>query len=81
MINSKLGGNKMAIKSRYEDIKHVVSICTHESKNCEHCAIRIGSDDFQGSINHYIEQHGYKLFHVGRETGANVQMTVAVLGV
>lgn len=64
----------------YEGVKHVVRITTHDGTSCEHCNHPIGSDNFTESINHYIEQHGYKLLHVGSETGANLTMTVAMLG-
>ncbi len=62
----------------YHNVKHVVQISTHVGTGCEHCNVSI--DDFADRINHYIEKHGYKLLHVGQETGANLQMTVAVLG-
>lgn len=67
--------------SDYKGIKHVVQISTHLEMSCEHCMTRIGGKYFTESINHYIEQHGYKLLHIGTETGEGLQMTVAVLGI
>ena len=69
----------------YEGIKHVVQISTSIGTSCEHCDFPIGTDNFAESINHYIEQHGYKLLHVGTETdrdsdGNPWQSTVALLG-
>jgi hypothetical protein len=51
----------------------------------EHCDFRIGLDNFAESINHYINDHGYKILHVGQESswdseGSPWQSTVAVLG-
>lgn len=65
--------------------KHVVYISTDVGARCEHCTQRIGLENFAESINHYIEKHGYKLLHVGTETGVNqdgkmFESTVAVLG-
>jgi hypothetical protein len=64
----------------YKGVKHVVHISTHVQTGCEHCSFGVGGEHFTDSINHYIEQHGYKLLHVGTETGQGLQMTVAVLG-
>jgi len=78
-------GVNMASQNYYEGVNHVVHISTDESKGCEHCAFRIGTDNFAESINHYISDHGYKLLHVGQETshdsmGNPFQLTVAVVG-
>jgi len=68
-----------------QNAKHVVQVTTTVSTRCEHCEKWVDSEDFQGSVNHYIEQHGYKLLHVGQETtrdmdGKPWHSTVAVLG-
>ena len=52
---------------------------------CEHCERFVGGDLFADSVNHYIEEHGYKVLHVGAETSRDMEgkpwdMTVAVLG-
>lgn len=65
---------------KYEGITHIVHISTHISTGCEHCTHTIGGDNFTESVNHYIKQHGYKLLHVGSESGNNLTMTVAILG-
>lgn len=69
----------------YAGITHVVHISTNIGKSCEHCDASVGLDRFAESVNHYIDQHGYKLLHVGAETGQNLDgnlwnSTVAVLG-
>jgi hypothetical protein len=66
----------------------VVHISTDVLTSWEHCAERIGdlhSPRLAESINHYIQQHGYKVLHVGTETvhddeGKPWHTTVAVLG-
>ena len=74
----------MTTQNYYEGVNHVVHISNDESKSCEHCDFRAGSD-LAESINHYIDAHGYKLLHVGQETsrdnmGNPWQIKVAVLG-
>jgi len=69
----------------YEGICHVIHVSTDIGTHCEHCAEWIGSERLAKSINHYIEDHGYKLLHVGTETtcddgGKPWHTTVAVLG-
>lgn len=59
----------MATKTYY-NVNHVVEISTDKMGGCEHCSTRIG-EDFAGSINHYIDRHGYKLLHVGTVTSRN----------
>jgi len=76
----------MTQENYYKGIKHVVHISTDVTKGCEHCSFLIGGENFSESINHYIEQHGYKLLHVGTETihnqtdGSSWHMTIAILG-
>jgi len=75
----------MTTHNYYEGINHVVHINSDESKGCEHCGFRIGPHNLAESINHYINDHGYKLLHVGQESsndsmGNPFQLTVALLG-
>lgn len=74
----------MTKKNHYEGVKHVVYISTNIGTGCEHCKEPIGTDQLAQSINHYIKKHGYKLLHVGTETGhadsGLWHSTVAVLG-
>ena len=75
----------MASQNYYEGLQHVVHISTNIEKPCEHCTIQVGGERLADSINHYIEQHGYKLLHVGTETGIDMNgntshSTVAILG-
>jgi len=76
----------MPAQNYYKDVKHVVYISTNIGTGCEHChGVSIGLDDFAKSVNHYVEQHSYKVLHVGQETGYDMDgkpwhSTVAVLG-
>lgn len=71
-----------------EKVKRTTEIASNLSRGCEHCDYSIGAigeSDIAGSINHYIEAHGYRLLHVGSETnhgpdGKPWQHTVAILG-
>jgi len=66
-------------------VQHVVHIsisAKHAVRRCQN--FRIGLERFAESVNHYIEKHGYKLFHVGSETsddseGKPGHSTVAVI--
>ena len=49
-------------------ISHVVRINTNEPSRCEHCDFKIDSHNFAESINHYLEQHGYSVLHIGTES-------------
>ncbi len=73
----------MTPQNRYEGISHVVQLNSDYGKPCEHCSFPIGSD-LSAFINHYINEHGYKLLHVGQETaraeGNLFQLTVALVG-
>ena len=75
----------MPADSIYEGIEHVIHISSNIGKNCEHCGLFLIRDELAEHINHYIEQHGYKLLHVGAETtndldGKPLHLSVAVLG-
>ncbi len=69
-----------------DGISHVVSVNSDENRGCEYCGdFRIGGNGFAASVNHYIEDHGYRLLHLGQQTdtdyqGRPFQMTVAILG-
>ena len=77
----------MTKENYYEGIKQVVYISTDCGTTCEHCSASIGIEKFVESINHYIEQHGYRLLHVGTETSNDINdgtpwhSSVAVLGI
>ena len=45
----------------------------------------VDQTDFEVKVNHYLQEHGYKLLHVGQETSNDMdgnpwQETVAILG-
>lgn len=67
--------------------KEVVYVSSNISHHCEYCDRRefIGGENFTDSINHYIQNHGFELIHVGQESvmgsdGKQYQTTVAILG-
>lgn len=71
------------------DVKHTVQVSSDVGHKCEHCDESVGasrdSGNIASSINHYIQQHGYRLLHVGTLTTENDRgdtwhTTVAVLG-
>jgi hypothetical protein len=71
------------------EIKSTVALTTNAGAfRCEACGENIFGDDVRGlsrAINHYIDEHGYELLHVGTETQrANEGLwhhAVAVLGI
>jgi hypothetical protein len=63
-------------------VKHVVSAYAHIQKACEICAAW-QRPSLADTINHYIQEHGYKLLHIGQHTVNDeppAQSTVAYLG-
>ena len=75
--------------SIYDGVNSIVKISTNLGETCKHCTFSIGAwsngDNFAASIEHYINEHGYKLLHVGSETdrddeGPPWQSTIAVVG-
>lgn len=67
------------------DASSVVTVSTDIGQKCNHCDFWIGLENFDASVNHYIEKHGYRLLHVGSQTshaqeGGLWHSTVAVLG-
>jgi len=79
----------MATGRRYRGlmkaIKSIVHVSTNGGGMCPACStILQPRDDFDGAVNHLLQQHGYKMEHVGQETswdseGRPWQSTVAVL--
>jgi hypothetical protein len=64
--------------------KHVIYLSTNTSKSCEYCSKWGDSDQLDDMVNHYIQQHGCELLHVGNETthdldGKPWHSTVAML--
>ena len=63
----------------------MTSVTTSTSRGCEHCSFLIRSDNFAEAINHFLEEHGYFLLHVGCQTdidytGKSYSSTIAMLG-
>ena len=68
-----------------QDAKRTTDVSSNIYRGCEHCGAKIGGDSVTEGINHYIEEHGYQLLHVGTQTshaadGQPWHSTVAVLG-
>jgi hypothetical protein len=70
--------------SRYDNISHVIHITCGVDAACEHCDAWPAHARFDGTVNHYITTHGYRLLHIGSESSARADQigssTVAVLG-
>lgn len=67
-------------------MRHTVHLSTNVGKACEHCPNgKWAIDDIAGAANHYLEEHGYVLLHVGPESstddhGKPTYHTVFVVG-
>lgn len=76
----------MTQENYYKGIKHIVRISTDENIACEECKADLGRDNFPDAVNHYMDQHDYKILHVGAETSIRQEdsaiwhLTVALLG-
>lgn len=77
----------MPNENYYEGIQHVVQIRSEVTSGCKVCQTAISLDDFDARINHYIEQHGYKILHIGTQTEKSYEFdgqlwhsVIAVLG-
>jgi hypothetical protein len=69
------------------NLKKIVQIVclSADDSGCRFCSdFSKQQNDFQSSINHHIDQHGFKLLHVGSESsledGGLYHSTIAVLG-
>ena len=67
-----------------QDVKRTVKLSSDATHTCDHCSEMLG-EGVTGSINHFIEVHGYRLLNVGTETtrdrdGNLRHSTVAILG-
>ncbi|QQQ03361.1 hypothetical protein [Lysobacter enzymogenes] len=64
----------------------IITVSTTVERGCPSCSQRIGGElEFDESVRHLIQQHGYVLLHVGSQTthdgnGGPWHSTVAVLG-
>jgi hypothetical protein len=67
-----------------QDVKRTITVSSDAARQCDHCNEALG-ENVSGSINHFIEVHGYRLLNVGTETSRDADgnlrhSTVAVLG-
>ena len=71
----------------YEDIDQVVEIRTNIQERCNECSELIGGEEwFAESINHYLQEHGYRLLHIGQQSvqaddGTLWSHTIAIVGI
>lgn len=75
----------MPEENYYKDIKHVVTISTDEKLICEECKADLERNNLSGAVNHYLDQHRYKILHIGQQSdntnaGNLFHLTVAVIG-
>ncbi len=67
-------------------MKHVVKLSSNIGGQCACCSTMVGAEHLEEGINHYIQEHGYTLLHVGTEDeargahGEQWHFTVAILG-
>lgn len=69
----------------YKNIDRIIHVSTAMLFGCEHCDVNLGPSGFDFSVNHYIQEHGYNLLYLGRESSLGpdekiIESTVAVLG-
>lgn len=71
----------------YEGITSTIYISTNMGGfSCTICSPQEKFINIDEKINHFIETHGFKLLHVGQETGRNIDdgspfhASVAILG-
>jgi hypothetical protein len=66
-----------------KDVKEIIQIRSSE-RRCKHGDCMPVHDqivsDFEAATNHYLQEHGYTLLHVGEETEGKTEITVAVVG-
>jgi len=76
----------MASENYFSGVTKVVTVSSSTSRSCTECNDQFALvDDIEEEVNHYINEHDYKLLHVGTETGRSTEgdvwhSTVATLG-
>ena len=72
---------------KYDGITRVIRIASDSSTSCPICSHHFSFDDmmFQLQVNHFLQEHDFRLLHVGQETGRDhkgdeTDITVAVVG-
>ena len=69
-----------------KSIRYVVRVTSDVGAACKECGTLVnGTADFAAAVNHYLEDHKYKLLHVGSEAGTDYNgepchVTVAIVG-
>lgn len=72
------------------EIQHVIAISSDIHTGCQECNEWKNPSEFSGSAaaekaNHYVQAHGYRILHIGQETGTDNegrphQNTVIIVG-
>ena len=73
----------MTADNLYAGIKEVMQITPDSISQCETC--RYLPKDLADAINHYLSHHGYKLLHIGSQSGTDssgniISDVIALLG-
>lgn len=68
-----------------QSVNEIKVISTNIHETCKHgCTLPYAGEFFESNVNHYIQEHGYKILHVGQEStsdneGKPYHSTIAVL--
>jgi len=68
-----------------QSVNEIKVISTNILESCKHgCKLPYGGEFFEFNVNHYIQDHGYKVLHIGQEStfdeeGKPYHSTIAVL--
>ncbi len=66
-------------------VKEIKVVSTNIYSGCPFgCNIPYNGESFESNVNHYLQEHGYNLIHIGQETSTDAEgkpyhSTVAVL--
>lgn len=73
--------------SRFDGVSKVAHIRSDTESPCEECGEAVDGDDFAAAVNHYLQEHAWRLLHTGQETALPhtddeeaYEVTVAVVG-
>lgn len=73
----------MPDSKEFSEYNHFIHVRTTDNLRCNEC--HRAFDSFASLLDHYVQQEGYKVLHVGQETVeaemGQQQATVAMLGI
>jgi hypothetical protein len=70
---------------KLDTVKEIKVVSTNIYSGCTFgCNLPYNGESFEANVNHYLQEHGYKLLHVGQESspddeGKASHSTIAVL--